>query len=147
MTPRQVDQVQASFAKVAPIADRAAALFYDRLFETAPEVKALFSGNMHIQGRQLMAALRMVVNSLGQIEEIAPMVCNLAKRHLAYGVRQDHYAVVGVARLWTLEQGLGDEFTPAIRTAWAAAYSTSSETMIACAYPSRFDLRAASGAT
>lgn len=66
MTPRQVDQVQASFAKVVAIADRAAALFYDRLFETAPEVRALFRGNMHLQGQKLMAALRTVVNNLAK---------------------------------------------------------------------------------
>jgi len=147
MTPRQVDQVQASFAKIVPIADQAAALFYGRLFETAPEVKALFSGNMHIQGQKLMAALSMVVNSLAQIEEITPMACNLAKRHLAYGVRQDHYAVVGAALLWTLEQGLGDEFTPGLRAAWATAIANLSETMIASAYPRRYDPLAASGAT
>jgi len=137
MTPQQVDQVQASFAKIVPITDQAAALFYGRLFETAPEVKPLFSGNMHVQGQKLMAALGTVVNSLGQIEEIAPMAGDLAKRHVAYGVRQDHYAVVGTALLWTLEQGLGEEFTPTLRTAWEAAYSTLSETMIASAYPSR----------
>ena len=137
MTPQQVDQVQASFAKVVPIADQAAALFYGRLFETAPEVKRLFRGNMHIQGQKLMAALATVVNSLGQIEDVAPMASDLAKRHVAYGVRQDHYPVVGAALLWTLEQGLGEEFTPTLRTAWEAAYSTLSETMIASAYPSR----------
>jgi len=137
MNPRQVDQVRASFAKIVPIADQAAALFYDRLFETAPEVRALFGDNMHSQGQKLMAALSTVVNNLGQIERIAPMACDLAKRHLAYGVRPEHYAVVGTALLWTLEQGLGDEFTPALRTAWAAAYSTSSEAMIASAYPDR----------
>jgi hemoglobin-like flavoprotein len=137
MNPREVDQVRASFAKIVPVADQAAALFYDRLFETAPEVRALFSGNMHSQGQKLMAALSTVVNNLGQIERIAPMACDLAKRHLAYGVRPEHYAVVGKALLWTLEQGLGDEFTPALRTAWAAAYSTLSEAMIASAYPDR----------
>ena len=137
MTPQQVDQVQASFAKIVPIADQAAALFYGRLFETAPEVKPFFRGDMHIQGQKLKAALATVVNSLGQIEDVAPMASDLAKRHVAYGVRQDHYPVVGAALLWTLEQGLGEEFTPALRTAWEAAYSTLSETMIASAYSSR----------
>jgi len=142
MTPRQVDQVQASFAKVVPIADRAAALFYDRLFETAPEVRAMFHGNMHIQRQKLTAALSTVVNSLGQIEKVAPMACNLAKRHLAFGVQPEHYAIVGTALLWTLERELGEEFTPELRTAWAAAYSTLSEAMIASAYPNG---RAAAG--
>ena len=92
---------------------------------------------MLIQGQKLMAAFRTVVNNLGQIEEIAPMACNLAKRRLAYGVRPEHYAIVGTALIWTLEQALGDEFTPALRTAWSAAYSTLSESMIASAYLGR----------
>ena len=41
MTPDQVKAIQESFVKVAPIAEQAAALFYGRLFETAPAVKPL----------------------------------------------------------------------------------------------------------
>src|SRR5258708_35376429 len=112
MTPQQVREVQASFVKVAPIADQAAALFYGRLFETAPETRALFSGDMDAQGQKLMAAIATVVNSLGEIEAGAPTVREPAKRHVAYGVRPEHYSLVGAALLWTLEQGLGDGFTP-----------------------------------
>ena len=133
MTPQQVEQIQASFAKVAPIADAAAALFYGRLFETAPETRALFRGDMAVQGQKLMAALATVVDGLGRIEAIAPAVRDLGKRHVAYGVRAEHYAVVGAALLWTLEQGLADDFTPELRAAWAAAYAALSEMMIAAA--------------
>src|SRR6516162_1272919 len=135
MTPQQVNQVQASFIKVAPIANRAAALFYGRLFETAPETRALFCGDMGRQGRKLMAAVATVVNSLGDFAAIVPVARDLAKRHVAYGVAPEHYARVGSALLWTLEQGLGDEFTPALRAAWEAAYGALSEVMIASAYP------------
>jgi hemoglobin-like flavoprotein len=134
MTPQQVTEVQASFVKVAPIAQQAAALFYGRLFETAPETRALFSGDMDAQGRKLMAAIATVVDGLGQIEAVVPAVQDLAKRHVAYGVRPEHYALVGGALLWTLEQGLGDALTPAVSAAWAAAYSVLAEAMIAAAY-------------
>ena len=90
MTPEQVTQVQASFQKVAPIADQAVALFYEQLFETTPELRALFIGNMEIQGQNLMAAIATVVNGLAEIEEIAPAVCHLAKRHVAYGAQPEH---------------------------------------------------------
>jgi hemoglobin-like flavoprotein len=135
MTPQQVVEVQTSFAKVAPIAEQAAALFYGRLFETEPETRALFSGDMEEQGRKLMAAIAMVVNNLGELQAVIPAVQDLAKRHVAYGVRPEHYAVVGAALLWTLEQGLGDAFTSEIRAAWASAYGALSEVMIAAAYP------------
>ena len=135
MTPQQLNQVQTSFIKIVPIADLAAALFYGRLFEMAPETRALFCGDMGRQGRKLMAALATVVNSLGDFEAIVSVARDLAKRHVAYGVTPEHYAIVGAALLWTLEQGLGDEFTPALRAAWEAAYCALSEVMIASAYP------------
>ncbi len=137
MTPQQVSDVQASFAKVAPIAGQAAALFYGRLFETAPETRALFRGDMAAQGEKLMAAIAAVVNSLGEIETIIPVVQDLAKRHVAYGVRPEHYPTVGAALLWTLEQGLADDFTPEVAAAWAAAYGALSGVMIAAAYAER----------
>ena len=135
MTPEQVTAVQTSFSKVAPIADQAAALFYGRLFETAPETRALFRGDMHAQGQKLMAALTAVVTGLDHIEGVVPVAQDLAKRHVAYGVKPTHYPLVGAALLWTLGQGLGDEFTPELSAAWAAAYSALSGVMIAAAYP------------
>ena len=135
MTPQQVNQVQASFIKVVPMANRAAALFYGRLFETAPETRALFRSDIDRQGRKLMSALKTVVNNLGDFETIVPVARDLAKRHVAYGVAREHYSLVGSALLWTLEQGLADEFTPALRAAWEAAYSALSEVMIASGYP------------
>jgi nitric oxide dioxygenase len=135
MTPQQVNEVQASFIKVLPIASRAAALFYGRLFKAAPETRALFRGDMETQGRKLMSALATVVSSLGDFEAIVRVARDLAKRHVSYGVAPEHYPLVGSALLWTLEQGLADEFTPALRAAWEAAYSALAEVMIASAYP------------
>jgi hemoglobin-like flavoprotein len=134
MTPQQVSEVQASFAKVAPIADQAAALFYGRLFATAPETRALFPAEMEAQQQKLMTAIAAVVNSLGDFAAIVPMVRDLARRHVGYGVKPEHYALVGAALLWTLEQGLGEGFTAEVGAAWAAAYAALSETMIAAAY-------------
>jgi len=135
MTPEQVSQVQESFAKVVPIADAAAALFYDRLFQIAPDTRALFHGDMHAQGQKLMTALALVVNGLRNIETVVPIAQDLAKRHVAYGVEPAHYELVGAALLWTLEQGLGDAFTPETRASWTAAYTTLSGVMIGAAYP------------
>ncbi len=134
MTPDQVKAVQASFAKVAPIANQAAAMFYARLFEIAPSVKPLFRGDMAEQGRKLMATLAVVVNGLGNLEAVLPAASALAKRHVGYGVKPIHYAIVGDALLWTLERGLGDQWTPDLAAAWSDAYSVLSEYMIGEAY-------------
>ena len=134
MTPAQVDLIQDSFTKVAPISEQAAALFYGRLFEIAPEAKQLFKGDMKEQGRKLMMTLAVVVNGLTNLESILPAASALAKRHVAYGVKPDHYAPVGEALLWTLERGLGAAWTQELAAAWAAAYGTLSQFMIGEAY-------------
>jgi nitric oxide dioxygenase len=134
MTPDQVTAIQASFAKVTPISEQAAALFYGRLFEIAPEVKPLFRGDMTEQGRKLMATLAVVVNSLGNLSAILPAASALAKRHVGYGVKAEHYAPVGEALLWTLQRGLGEHWTPELAAAWSAAYGVLSEFMIGEAY-------------
>jgi len=134
MTPRQTMLVQTSFAQVAPIADQAAALFYGRLFEVAPQLRSLFHGDMQAQGAKLMAAMTMVVDDLGTIEAIAPAVQTLAKRHVSYGVVAEHYDTVGATLLWTLEQGLGAAFTPEVRAAWVAAYAALADMMVTAAY-------------
>lgn len=134
MNTEQIDLVRSSFAKVVPIRDAAAGLFYGRLFEIAPQVKPLFKGDMSEQGRKLMATLAVVVDGLADLAAIMPAVEALAVKHVEYGVRPEHYALVGEAFLWTLEQGLGADFTPETRTAWATAYATLSDAMIAAAY-------------
>jgi nitric oxide dioxygenase len=134
MTPEQVKFVQDSFAKVAPIADQAAVIFYDRLFEVAPGVKAMFPADMTEQRKKLMATLAAVVNGLSNLESILPAASALAVRHVSYGARPEHYPVVGGALLWTLEKGLGAAWTPETAAAWTAAYDTLSGYMVAEAY-------------
>lgn len=133
MTHDKIALVKTSFAQVARISDTAAALFYGRLFEVAPGVRSLFKGDLNAQGRKLMAALAMVVGSLDRLDQILPQVEHMARRHVAYGAEEAHYTVVGDTLLWTLEQGLGEAFTPAVREAWTEAYATLSGAMIAAA--------------
>jgi hemoglobin-like flavoprotein len=134
MTPEQVKLVQDSFAKVAPISDQAAAIFYERLFMVAPQVRTLFPDDMTEQGRKLMATLAVVVNGLTNLEAILPAASALAKRHVEYGAEPAHYPVVGEVLLWTLERGLGASWTPDVADAWTSAYATLSGFMIGEAY-------------
>jgi nitric oxide dioxygenase len=134
MTPDQVTLVQQSFTKVAPISDQAAVIFYDRLFEIAPQVKAMFPSDLTEQRKKLMATLAVVVNGLSNLESILPAASALATRHVSYGAKADHYPVVGSALLWTLEKGLGEAWTAEVAAAWTAAYGTLSGYMISEAY-------------
>jgi hemoglobin-like flavoprotein len=134
MTPDHVKLVQESFAKVAPISETAATLFYDRLFDIAPKVRAMFPTDLTEQRRKLMATLAVVVGGLGNLESVLPAASALAKRHVSYGAKAEHYPVVGAALLWTLEKGLGEGWTPDVAEAWTAAYGTLSGFMISEAY-------------
>jgi len=131
MTSHQIALVRESFATVVPISEQAVGLFYDRLFAIDPSTRPLFQGDMKSQGAKLMAAVGAVVKSLDCIETILGDLRALARRHDRYGVREEHYASVGAALLWTLEQRLGLDFTSDVREAWAAAYGLLSSAMIA----------------
>ena len=134
MTSDQIDLVQSSFAKVVPIADAAAELFYGRLFEIAPEVKPLFRNDMREQGRKLMTTLGVVVGSLKNLDAVLPAAKALAVKHVGYGVTAAHYEPVGAALIWTLEKGLGVDFTLETKNAWTSTYAALSGVMIAEAY-------------
>ncbi len=136
MNPAQIKLVQESFAKVAPISEQAAVIFYDRLFELAPQVRAMFPNDMTEQRKKLMATLAVVVNGFTNLEAVLPAASALAKRHVAYGARPAHYPVVGGALLWTLEKGLGEAWTPDVAAAWTTAYGVLSGYMISEAYGS-----------
>ena len=131
MTPQQIDLVQSSFKKVVPIAGTAADLFYDRLFEIAPEARALFPQDLKEQKVKLMSMLGTAVSNLHQLDTILPAVKELGARHKGYGVTAAHYAPVGAALLWTLEKGLGSDFTPEVKAAWTETYNSLSRVMTA----------------
>jgi len=137
MTPLEVAAVQSSFSLVVPIKEKAAEIFYGRLFATDPSLKKLFKGDMKEQGRKLMSTLALVVTGLANPKSILPAVEALGAKHVAYGVEDRHYETVGAALLWTLEQGLGDKFTPDVKAAWTAAYTLLASVMKAAAAKAR----------
>ena len=129
MTFQQIELVQRSFEMVQPILGPAAMMFYDRLFELDPSLRRMFRTPGEEQARKLGQALTIVVTSIDRPDQIRGAVEALGRRHGGYGVRDQHYTTVGLALLWTLEQGLGDAFTPAVRDAWSAAYGWLALTM------------------
>ena len=129
MTNDEIELVKSSWAKVKPISDAAASLFYGKLFELDPELKSLFPEDMEEQGKKLMKMINTAVNGLDRLEEIVPAVESLGERHVGYGVQDAHYDTVGAALIWTLGEGLGDAFTDDVKAAWVATYTTLADTM------------------
>jgi len=129
MTPHQIALVRSSFAMLEPIADQAAALFYDNLFLADPSLRRLFRGDMKAQGAKLMQMIGAAVNLLDRPQQLDPVLQRLGRGHAGYGVTDAHYDTVGAALLRTLALGLGDEFSAEVRDAWAAMYAHVSTTM------------------
>jgi hemoglobin-like flavoprotein len=135
LSTHEIALVQSSFTKIALTADQVAKTFYHRLFEVQPSVRTLFHGDLDQQGMKLMQMIAVVVTGLDYLEEVVvPAVQDLGRRHVAYGVRREHYAIVGEVLLWTLEKVLADEFTSDVKLAWANVYDLLAQTAVAAAY-------------
>jgi len=122
ITPQQKELVQSTWTMVVPIADKAAELFYGRLFELEPEYKKMFKNDMTEQGKKLMKTISIAVAALDDVEPLVPVLKKMGADHVGYGVKDRDYNVVGATLLWTLEQGLGEAFTDEVKNAWAAVY-------------------------
>jgi len=135
ITEAQKKLVQESFTKVEPIADQAADIFYNKLFEFDPSLRRMFKGDMKEQGKKLMATLKIAVKSLDDIEGLIPVLQNLAATHVNYGVKVDDYTPVGNALIFALKTGLGEAFTAEVKSAWIEVYTTIANVMRQHAYP------------
>lgn len=129
MTPEQVQLIKLSFVPLMSRKLEAGKLFYQRLFEIAPETRQMFKSDINAQAEKLMKTLGLAISSLHDMPTLLGMLKNLGRQHVAYGVQEEHYAKVGSALLWTLEKMLGDAFTDAARTAWADLYKTVADVM------------------
>jgi hemoglobin-like flavoprotein len=133
MNKEQVQLIRDSLIQVRPIADQIAGSFYSHMFEMAPHLRRLFTGNMQTQGAMLMTSLELAVSSMDELEAILPSIQALGERHLSYGVKKEYYPYAKESFLWSLEKHLNDEFTPSLKKAWSEAFDTLIETMISAA--------------
>ena len=123
MTPDRRQLVIESWKILTPNADQFGAIFYRRLFEIDPTLKPMFKGV--ILGDQILkftSMLDLIVQWLDVPERLVPVLKQLGVRHSTYGVQEDQYGKVGTALIGSLEEALGDKFTPEVRSAWTEAY-------------------------
>jgi hemoglobin-like flavoprotein len=134
MTPGEITIIQRSFEQIARIRLDAGQMFYERLFLIAPELRPLFSTDIRVQASKLMDTLAFVIGQLPDGPDLVPTLQRLGQRHLAYGVKPEHYDQVGEALLWTIEKVLGGEWTHELRAAWIALYDRAATVMKDAAY-------------
>ena len=134
MTTQQIQHVKSTWAMVATLdAEVVGGLFYNRLFEIAPQIRPMFRAPIPEQSKKLLTMIGYVINKLDKLEDIIDEVAKLAQRHVQYGVEPAHYAIVADALLWTLEKGLGEHWTTEVKEAWVLCYTTLAQAMIAAA--------------
>ena len=132
MTTRQTELIKSTWSIVAamdPVV--VGSLFYNRLFEIAPQVRPMFRNPIDEQSRKLLAMINYIINKLDKLDTILSEVTKLAQKHVKYGVKPSHYTIVGEALLWTLEKGLADKWNEEIKNAWTTCYILLSKAMIA----------------
>jgi hemoglobin-like flavoprotein len=125
-----IERVRSSFDRIWPVSTQTAGLFYDRLFEIAPEVRPLFRRDIDEQKRKFISTLAVIVANLDDTGKLTTLTDNLARQHSNFGVRPAYYPVVGEALLWSLERGLGKDWTPGVAASWSKAYGVISTFMI-----------------
>jgi hemoglobin-like flavoprotein len=130
MTEDQARIVQSTWRAVLPVGDTFAELFYGRLFALDAGLRPLFKDDLVEQGRNLTAMLSVAAANIGRTERISMALRNLGKRHVAYGVRPEHFGTVEDALLFALEHALIDVFTPDVKAAWQAAFRKLSSLML-----------------
>lgn len=130
MTSTQIQLVQQSWEKIKPQGQLAAELFYQKLFETAPQVRHLFKQDISEHAGKLASMLTYVVSRLDKLDTVIDDVRKLAIRHNQYGAKPEHYAVVGQCLIATLEVGFNKEWNDELKEAWVTAYGILSDAMI-----------------
>ena len=108
-------------------------LFYSKLFMANPSLRNLFPKKMEEQYSKLMDMLSVIIARLDRMDELNDDIAAMARRHIQYGVRPAHYKLVGNALLWTLRQGLGQDWTLEVEQAWTKCYSNLADTMMRAA--------------
>ncbi len=131
LTEAEINLVRTTLDRLQPDAQRAAELFYGKLFEIAPELEDMFSADMKAQGQKFMATLGVIAAHLGDEARLLPHLRQLARSHDAYGVKPEHFRPMGMALVATLEAVLGDRMPEGADDAWHRVYDRLASEMIA----------------
>ena len=138
MTQREIELIESTWNYIVTNIDEAGELFYNKLFVLRPELATLFKGDIKAQSKKLTSMITFLVNKLNSLDEVKKDIVALGMRHKNYKVEPDHYQTVGVALLWTLEQGLGSQWNEDVKLVWENLYSVLSNMMIdAAALPNQ----------
>jgi hemoglobin-like flavoprotein len=137
MTPHQISLIKTSWEKLKKINSVLVGdVFFSKLFLEAPEVQSLFRSSRIEQANKLITTLAVIVAQLEQLDKLTHAIEQLAIRHVSYGVKPQHYKLVGIALLWSLEHLLNENWNEELREAWNRCYDLLPQSMIHATYNS-----------
>ena len=127
----QVDMLEQSMTKLAPLGERVAARFYEVLFVDYPSLRSLFHGvSMRDQHKKLWSALAFTVEGFRNPEQLSKTLLELGVKHKTYGVCPEDYHAVRVTLLKILKEFLGESWSGQMHLAWAHALDEVSGIML-----------------
>jgi hemoglobin-like flavoprotein len=104
--------------------------FYSKLFADHPTLRKLFPLDMNQQYVKLVDMLSSIIMNLDHPNIDSADITAMSKRHIGYGVKPEHYAMVGTALIWTLKKGLGTDWNQETEDAWTNCYKSLADVMI-----------------
>ncbi len=107
--------------------------FYQMMFKNHPELLNVFNHANQRQGKQpaaLANAVYAAAAHIDRLEEILPVVKNIAQKHRALGILPEHYPIVGENLLAAIKTVLAEAATDEIIDAWAQAYGIIADVFI-----------------
>jgi hemoglobin-like flavoprotein len=107
LTPEQTELVRQSFDAIWPVRRKLADEFYRRFFELAPDAQSLFQSDMERQYLKLMDMIAAIVGTLDKREMFQSIISHSGRQHAQFGAKPLHFAALGDALIWGLEQQLG----------------------------------------
>ena len=129
VTTKTIHALRTSFQRVEALGHIAALVFYKRLFELAPFMRPMFPDEIEDQSKKLMDVLAAALSMMERPEDLRITLEQLGARHVDYGVKREHYDIVGAALLDMLASVLGRDFSPTLREAWTTLYGAIATTM------------------
>ena len=135
ITSKQIELVQQSWQIiVSRDMQTTGRIFYNCLFELAPEVKPMFRrASVNEQSAKFLSMINYFIMNLNNPQDAVGAISILAKQHVTYGVQEEQYTLIGRALLWTLQTTFTDKWNNELKQAWIIAYTMLAEAMMKAA--------------
>ena len=125
-----VNLLRGSFDRLRPLGVSATHLFYDRLFDEAPQRRSIFGETIDTQAQKLWESLEFVFDTLDDPQNLDPALRKLGAHHAQFNLEQADYDLVSSILIDLVSGTLGQEWTEAHANVWRDLMAHVSKTMM-----------------